>query len=402
MFIFKKMQSLKPILLIIAFMGIVFSICKGIENTKKVPNNVHNQKDISHEESMRAVWVSYLEFNISSEKNTEKAFKDKFSKIIEDSKKHKINTLIVQVRAFSDSLYKSNIFPWSHILTGEQGKDPNFDPLKYMIEESHKNGIKLHAWINPFRVKLKENPKALSKNNPYYKFDKDKHFINHSSGICFNPAYEKVRNLIIEGVKEIVKNYSVDGIHFDDYFYPENGKDIAYEEHCKENPNNHMSELVWRKNNVNMFIRKTYSEIKKINPNVIFGISPAGNINNCYRVGADVKRWLSEKGYVDYLVPQIYWSLNFKLAPFEKIAKNWKDIHKNKNIKLYGGLALYKIGTNLDLGTWKCQRNNILASESKILKKLGYSGYVLFSYRFLNMPVTKSEIQNLDNDKSFG
>lgn len=401
MFIFKKMQSLKPILLIIAFMGIVFSICKGIENTKKVPNNVHNQKDISHEESMRAVWVSYLEFNISSEKNTEKAFKDKFSKIIEDSKKHKINTLIVQVRAFSDSLYKSNIFPWSHILTGEQGKDPKFDPLKYMIEETHKNGMKFHAWINPFRVKLKEKPKALSKNNPYYKFDKDKHFINHSSGICFNPAYEKVRNLIIEGVKEIVKNYSVDGIHFDDYFYPENGKDIAYEEHCKENPNNHMSELVWRKNNVNMFIRKTYSEIKKIKPNVQFGISPAGNINNCYKIGADVKRWLSEKGYVDYLVPQIYWSLNFKVAPFEKIAKNWKNLHKNKNVKLYGGLALYKVGTNLDLGTWKCQRNNILASESKILKKLGYSGYVLFSHRFLNIPAAKLEIQNLDNDKSF-
>ena len=151
-----------------------------------------------------------------------------------------------------------------------------------------------------------------------------------------------------------------------------------------------------------MFIRKTYSEIKKINPNVIFGISPAGKINNCYKVGADVKRWLSEKGYVDYLVPQIYWSLNFKVAPFEKIAKNWKNLHKNKNVKLYGGLALYKVGTNLDLGTWKCQRNNILASESKILKKLGYSGYVLFSHRFLNIPAAKLEMQNLDSDKSFG
>ncbi len=345
-----------------------------------------SQPNTSSGGKMIGVWVPYLDLDINSLTNTEKKFQEKFQNIINVSKNHGMDTLIVHVRSHSDAMYPSKIFPWSHLLTGTQGVNPGFDPLSYMIKTSHENGLKFHAWINPLRIQTKTIPKKLSDNNPYFKLGSQKYFINHTDGICCNPAYAEVRKLVVDGVKEIVQNYDVDGIHFDDYFYPEEknltSADCAYEEYLKSSEKK-LSLQDWRKKNINILVKEVYEAVKSTNSKTLFGISPAGNIKKCDEAGADVKLWASGGNYVDYLCPQIYWSTDYTVMPFEKTAGEWKNILKNSNVKIYSGLALYKAGTDLDNGTWK-NRSDILASEFKILEKLNYNGLVLYSWSYLN------------------
>ncbi len=401
-----KSKKTKLYLLQILVLAIIFTVCK-LAITSTFAKSKSNAKSTSQSSSinttknrpMRGVWISYIDLKMGAHPNPEKAFKLKFDNMVATAKKNGINTLFVHVRPFGDSFYPSNVFPWSHCLTGTQGQIPGFDPLKYMIKKAHASGLEFHAWINPFRISINNIPDKLSKSNPYYSLGAKKYFIKYENGICYNPAYSKIQNLIINGIKEIVEKYNIDGIHFDDYFYPTSNdatlKDMAYKNYRKKGGK--MGIHQWRMKNVNTFIKKTYKSIKDIKPNVKFGISPSGNVNNCYSMGADVKTWCSEKGYIDYICPQIYWSPNFQVMPFEKTAKAWKNLVKNQNINLYCGLALYKVGTDADNGTWK-EKNNILANEFKISKKLKYNGVVLYSYGQLCSKITKKEIKNLKKE----
>ena len=332
-------------------------------------------------------WVTYMDLNISEEENTETAFKSRFESIIKKSKKFGVNNLYVHVRPFCDAFYPSKIFPWSHLITGTQGKNPGFDPLKYMIETAHKNDIKFHAWVNPLRVKLKNMPEQLSSENPYYKLSSFKYFLECDGTVCLNPGYEETRNLVLEGIKEIVSNYEVDGIHFDDYFYPEpiNIKDYAAE-------GNQVSDIIsWRKQSIMQLIKESHDTIKSTKKNVEFGISPLGNNEKCHAMGIDAKE-LCKMKIIDYICPQLYWSLEYKTMPFEKAATTWKKLTENTGVKLFGGLALYKIGTELDDKTWQNDKN-ILPKEISILEKLGYDGAILYSFGQLDE--SKEEILNL-------
>lgn len=402
-----KFKKTKFYLLQIFILAIVLTICKFASNetfakSKSAPKTTTKTTSVSkkHREApMRGVWISYINLNMGSHPNPERAFKLKFDNMVRIAKKNKMNALFVAVRPFSDALYPSKTFPWSHCLTGEQGKNPGFDPLKYMVKKAHASGLEFHAWLNPFRISLNNVPSKLSASNPYNKLKPKKYFIKYDGGICYNPAYSEVQNLIVDGVKEIVKKYDVDGIHFDDYFYPTSAdataKDTAYKNYCKKGGK--MGIHQWRMKNVNTFVKKVYKSVKEIKPNVEFGISPSGNTGNCYSMGADVKTWCEKNGYIDYICPQIYWSLDFKTKPFEKTAKEWRNLVKNKNVNLYCGLALYKIGTDADNGTWK-GKNNILAREFKISKKLNYNGVILYSYGQICSEKTTKEMQNLKKE----
>ena len=382
---------------LIIFVPALFAVFKNNQKSKSVlsppaqeitkePPPAPAEKSTASERHIGA-WVTYMDLNISDSENTESSFKSRFENVIEKSKKFHVNNLYVHVRPFCDSLYPSKIFPWSHLLTGTQGKDPAFDPLKYMIEISHKNGIKFHAWVNPLRVKLKNMPEKLSSENPYYKLGSFKYFLESEGTICLNPGHEETQNLVLEGIKEIISNYDVDGIHFDDYFYPESTeiKDCAAEE-------NQVSDIIaWRKKCITKLIESTHSAVKSANKNITFGISPLGNNEKCHAMGIDAQELCKTKA-IDYICPQLYWSLKYKVMPFEKAAKIWQEMAKNTGVKLFGGLALYKMGTELDNKTWQDDKN-ILPKEIEILENLGYDGAILYSFGQLDE--SKEEISNL-------
>lgn len=348
---------------------------------------------------LQGMWIPYMDLDVSKFEDKKEAFEKNFQYITEIAKNHGIDTLVVHVRSHSDSLYPSKIFPTSHILTGNQGENINFDPLKYMVETAHKNNLKIHAWINPLRISSVSVPEKICSSNPCKtEIFKDK-LIKHQDGLIYNPAYPEVRKLVCSGVKEIAENYNIDAIHFDDYFYPklENmiSDDIAYRQHT-ENSSIKNDEKIedWRKENINLLIKEVHETIKNVNSNIEFGISPPGNAEKCSKVGIDIDTWIKEN-YIDYLCPQIYWSLEFVDMPFEKTLNNWIHLTEKSNVKLYAGLALYKACTDADDGTWKNDKK-ILAKEINLVHKNNLSGIMLYSANYFEKLKNTEEIEYLD------
>ena len=240
-----------------------------------------NNKEELEIKEQRSIFISYIELKnyLNTDINTSKK---NIKTMIKNIKKYKFNTIILQVRSFSDSIYKSNIYPWSSIFTNEEGKYPGYDILDYFIKESHKENILLYAWINPYRVRLNTDIKSISPKNPAYKYlNTDIIYVNN--GIYYNPAKEETINLITNGVEEIVKNYKVDGVLFDDYFYPDNNIDIK--DYNKYKENNNITLKQYHLNNVNKLIKRVHKVCKKHKTK--FGISPDGNIENNYNKNYD-------------------------------------------------------------------------------------------------------------------
>ena len=308
------------------------------------------------------------------------------------AKKDKFNTLIVHVRPFSDALYRSDYYPYSHILSGSQGKSVEYDALKYMTEYTHKIGLKIHAWINPYRVKNKGELK-LSKENPYIK---DKSLgVEVDGGIYLNPALKNVRNLIENGVNEIVKNYDIDGVQFDDYFYPTDEKNFdnkQYQSYKKKAKTNALPLDEWRMANVNVLVADCFNICH--NYGKLFGISPQGNIDNDYGMYADVKSWCSDYGYLDYICPQLYYSLDNPALTFSNALKKWQSLEYDKSVTLYIGLAGYKTGTDSDSGTWN-NKTDILKKELKLIRKNKLKGFMFYSWADLVRNEAVKEVSNL-------
>ena len=413
-----KISKKSPVIIAIALLLctiIIISIIHNNKTTQKstngadyVSNTIEIKKDsfkptygeyYRHNEEMMAIWIPYITLDLGSG-YTEKSFKENFNTIVKTSKEHNINTLIVHIRPFSDSLYPSKLYPYSHILTGKQGTSLNFDPLQYMLEECHKAKLEFHAWINPLRIKYKKTPSKLCKENPYYKWKDNKDYIiEHEGNLYLNPAYEEVRKYIIDGVKEIVNNYAVDAIHFDDYFYPTTqvGIDKTSYTNYKNSINKNNIPLTltaWRTANINSLISGVYSGIKSITNNVDFGISPQANIENDISMNADVYSWASISGYCDYLCPQVYVNFENSLLPYDKTVDDWIDITTNKDVKLYIGLALYKASSDVDGGTWE-ESDEIIKDEILYGRKCKVDGFMIYSYDYLENKQTAREVSNM-------
>ena len=248
------------------------------------------------------------------------------------------NAIIFQVRPECDALYESDLEPWSYYLTGVQGEKPNpyWDPLQWMIDERHRRGMELHAWINPYRAKTK-SPHQNAANHvivrhPEWTFDYD--------GLTLlNPAYKECRDYICDVVKDIVERYDVDGLHIDDYFYPYPvvGVEIPDEAQYRAAPNGMKNRDDWRRYNVNMFIQQVYETIHATKPWVKFGVSPFGiyrnqksdpngsktnGLQNYDQLYADVLLW-DANGWMDYCVPQLYWEIGNKAADYDELIHWW-------------------------------------------------------------------------------
>ena len=323
-----------------------------------------NKKEIKENNisELRGIYISYIEISKYLNDKDEISSKKEIDKMIDNIKTINCNTIILQVRPSTDSIYNSKIFPVSKYLSSKESYP--FDVLKYFIEKSHEQNLKVIAWINPYRISTTSNINEIKENSPAFKYiDSDVVYIGN--GIFFNPAKEEVKQLIIDGVKEVL-NYKVDKILFDDYFYPSNDIDILEYEKVKEKKTIEEFHL----ENVNDLIKRVHTECKK--KNIPFGISPDGNIENNYNKNyADVKQWLSSSEYVDFIMPQLYYGFNNTTKPFIKTINEWNELIKNKDIDLYIALAFYKVGT---LDTYaRDGKDEWINNNNIIMKEIIYS-----------------------------
>ena len=292
-------------------------------------------------ESVVGVWISYGDFSkLGLYNQSEEHFRENAEAFLDTAETYGVNTVYFHVRAFRDAVYNSEYFPLASFVW-DRSKEIDYDPLQIMTELAHKHNMKLHAWMNPYRN---------------ISFEKE----------ILDPASKETQDEILLAVREVLDNYDVDGIHFDDYFYEE-GNTLPETE---------------KKKNVNRMVKAVYKEVHKTGHDLVFGISPAGNTAYCESIGADIETWLSEDGYVDYIVPQIYWT-DEHTAPwrdnmFTNTLDEWIALNK-ADAELYIGLAAYKAGLEEDADPgWKNSDRN-LASQVEMLTEKGCDGYVFFS-----------------------
>ena len=348
-------------------------------------------------DDMRGIWVTYMELSMEYESDkSEAAFRSKFERIAEDCKVSGFNTIIAQVRPFCDALYSSKLFPASHVLSGEQGKSLGYDALRIMCAVCRKHDLRLHAWVNPYRVSINQTPACLSENNPYVQ---DPQLgIETESGIILDPSGEKARQLIVDGVREIVENYEVDGVQFDDYFYPtdiENLDAAQYQAYADSvTAGEPMDLAAWRQANVNLLLSQVYLAVHRAKPQAVFGISPQGNLINNEELYADVVSWCEKRGFADYICPQIYFSPDNPAKGFEEALDEWEALDLSDGVRLYVGLAGYKAGSEEDAGTW-LGKTDVLATELNILRKKNkVKGFMLYGYASLHDEQAQAEMEN--------
>jgi len=343
---------------------------------------------------MRAVWLSYFELPKTNglDETGYHALAEQTMKNISDAG---LNTVFLHVRAFSDAIYPSALFPWSKYILGS-GAVPDYDPLSVLLAAAHKYKLSCHAWLNPFRAASDPNPANMAMGNPARDFleDKDKsndsYVYQYSGGIYLNPAALPAQKLILDGVREIAAKYPVDGIHIDDYFYPVTSADIdrvQYGAYCQKG--GQLSLAQWRRSTVSAFVMAMNQAAKSKNSAMLFSISPAGNISLNYNdLYADVALWASTPGYADLLIPQLYFGFEHESLPFEKALSQWTALTQESRIPLAFGLAAYKIGkTDSYAGTgsreWIAKKDVLPRQMKRVLALPKTGGFALFSYSSL-------------------
>lgn len=365
--------------------------------------SMNQKKEERQKESIetRAIFISYIELSKYIKGKDYETSKNNIKNMINNIEELKCNTIILQIRSGSDAIYKSNIYPTSMHIVEKEG-DEYYDVLNYFINISHKKKIKVIAWINPYRIRTTEDTKTISEKNPAYKYlNTDIVYIN--KGIYYNPSKKETENLIIEGVKEVLE-YKIDGLLFDDYFYPDPKIDEKdYQEYIKAN--GFIEPDKYRLNIVNETIRKVHKECS--NKNIEFGISPDGNIENNYNKNyADVKTWLKEKNYIDFIMPQIYYGFYNSTRAYTKAIHEWESLIENEDIDYYIALAFYKAGkedkyAKNGFNEW-VENNNIIMKEIILSRNLkNYKGFSLFRYDniFDSDTYSSTSIKEIENLK---
>lgn len=330
---------------------------------------------LKHNEPVRGVWlatVSRLDWppvnsvhgssrdvRIALQK---KALTDKLDKL----KSLGINTVFFQVKPDGTALWPSQILPWSDMLTGKIGEDPGYDPLQFMLDEAHARGMRVHAWFNPYRVTTNIKPSTINELSRTTSLRPASVYVLHrdwirTSGdrLVLDPGIPEARDWITSIVAEVVARYPVDGVQFDDYFYTETARsqlndNQTWQQYGRE----FASKADWRRHNTELLISQVSRTIKQLNPNVEFGVSPAGvwrNISHdpagsatrgaaAYDESyADTRRWV-QLGLLDYIAPQIYWPFSRDAARYDVLARWWANVVKPTSTRLYIGVALYKVG----------------------------------------------------------
>ena len=257
------------------------------------------------------------------------------------------NTLIFQVVSNMDALYPSRILPWSAVLTGKEGQDPYYDPLALAVQVAHECGMQIHAWINPLRVCRDD---VTPHHESHVSISHPEWVQNYKHKLYLDPGNPEVVEFLRNVAKEIVDNYAVDGLHIDDYFYPDglqkDGK--GWRNDMFELYGKNKSLDSWRFATINNVVRTLYEAAHESRPDIVFGVSPSGRLANTCRLYADPRMWVNE-GTVDYLAPQIYWAIGRgDAAAFEQVLDSWNFV--SKGVPVYVGLAAYKYAQEINSG----------------------------------------------------
>lgn len=343
--------------------------------------------DASVEENyITGVWITYSELDQMLSRD----FKSEFESAVKNCAERGITDLFVHTIPFCDAYYKSKKFP---LRSTAATKD--FDPLEYMVQSCHKHNVKIHAWINPYRVRTADSSiAALPASSPAKIWLVDEDAANDTNvslvnGIYLNPASSDVRALIIDGVREIISQYDVDGIHFDDYFYPttdETFDKLSYDAY-RNSTQNPIPLDDFRRANVNALISGVYTAIKFKNKDIIFSVSPSASVTRNYNEQyADVAAWCDSR-CVDYIIPQLYFGFDYpdENYRFEKLLNDWETVVQNTDTRLIIGLAAYKIGTSSepDRTEW-ANGKEVITRQAEICRSSSQiSGHAYFSYSHL-------------------
>ncbi len=361
--------------------------------------------------NIKAMWLSQFDLqsvytNGGKIQRDENDFRTLISTILNHVKANGFNTVIVQVRPNADSMYPSEYYPPSMYVTGSYANAFSYDPFPIIIEEARYLGLSVHAWINPLRGETDAEMQLISTDfliRQWYDDDelRGKYLVQVSGRWYLNPAYAEVRDLIVHGAREILQTYEVDGVHMDDYFYPTTDASFdkaAYTAYQSEGGS--LSLADWRRENLNALVSSLYRTVKMQNADAWFGISPSSIINTVYNNQfADVYRWCAEPGFVDYILPQVYFGFEHATAPFDKICDTWDSMVTTDYVTLLIGMTFGKALSKTDQWAgasgskeW-ATHTDILARSVQYTQTLHHcQGISVFCYQYFYHPVTGVEV----------
>ena len=359
---------------------------------------------------LRGVWFSYLDWqNMPTD---EAGFKAAADQVMSDIQKKGMNAIFCHVHSHSDAYYPSSVLPTSKFLPG----NGRFDALQYMIDSAHRHGLRFHAWFNPYRVtgyQMKWSDVPADSIVKQWYASGNRNVLLFDGNYYLNPAQPAVRDLVVSSIREVLTKYAIDGVQFDDYFYPDLGKDAAtnfdYPEYQLYSGNASITE--WRKANVSALIAAVYQAVHAVRPAAVFGVSPVAQLkylrsDKSYFV--DIDTWMSHTGYIDYVLPQIYFDFEQKTgsgvasdAAYATCLNSWLQLRQKTGgkVKLYVGLALYKCGTSAWDGNAKpewLRRSDILLREVQLARQSGQvSGFGIYAYQNFDDAAAQAELANL-------
>lgn len=350
---------------------------------------------------IKAVWIPYSDFHDFLTGRSSADFRDEYSRRLELAAENGINRVLVHLRPFGDALYKSDIFPSSYLVTGTEGDILPFDPLELMLEETKKFSMEFEGWINPFRVRAPSIAAAdasICHGNPVHRMLDTGGAIKYRNSITYNPASTQAVEMIVNGLIELCSRYPLDGIHFDDYFYPGSDPYFDMDSFCEYKlAGGGLSQAAWRRQNVSLFLKACYGAVHGCG-NIRFGISPKGYMDCNYNEEfLDLSQVMSRPGYVDYVCPQAYFALSDELSPFSTVMKNFEKLNL-AGLDLIAGLAVYKLGRpDIHAGEgsdeWLCGENILSKMVSSAREIKHYSGYSLYNFKAAFLPSRDTELR---------
>lgn len=415
-----KMTKLIPIILMCFLLCSCSNVNYHFETNKKTYGyraeriGTQSAKALQEGDEMNAIWVSQFDmqpiFRDGSKQRDESDYRNKVTVMLNNLKRDGFDTVFLQLRPNGDSMYESKFYPTSKYIAGVYGGNIAYDAISIYLEEAGNAGISVHGWINPYRLCSESELNSHKKGILYdwYCEGLGKRIEKGEDGLLYlDPAYDEVHELISNGAREILSKYDFDGIHIDDYFYP---TEFEFDDEKEFLASGFSDKGDFRRDNVNKTVRALYDAVHEYNDK-LFGIAPAGNIyslaNGWY---TDIYKWLSTSGYVDYIMPQLYFGFENAYCPFERILSDWASAVKVSGIKLYIGLSAAKCALGSegvadayagDHGKYEWRDNkDILARSYDAINSIGADGVCIFAYSSFYNPLTGEGNRLTDDERN--